>query len=127
MRGVALRIKKGAELNTAMPQLVRNINEIADERDGTVLMLRFGDTETFMSAPIKRKRHVILNQLDQDGYAYEPCGAPLGSGWMTYLGDVALEIAFQPGGAAYETLRAMFEDDLGERIDPDVGLCVFLL
>ncbi len=90
-------------------------------------MLRFGDTETFMSPPVKRKRQAILNQLDQHGYAYEPCGAPQGSGWMTYLGDIALEVAFQPGDAAYETLRAMFEDDLGERIDPDVGLCIFLL
>ena len=79
-----------------------------------------------MSAPIKRKRHVILSQLDRDGYAYEPCGAPRDSGWMTYLGDVALEAPFQPGDAAYETLRAMFEDELGERVDPDVGLCIFL-
>ncbi len=44
---------------------------------------------------------------------------------MTYLGDVALEVAFQPGDAAYETLRAMFENELGERVDPDVGLCLF--
>ena len=110
-----------------MPQLVRTIDEIADERGGTVLMLRFGTIETFMSEAIKRKRQAILNQLDLDGYTYEPCGPPEGSGWMTYLGDVALEVVFEPGRAAYETLRAMFENDHGERVDPDVGLCIFLL
>ncbi len=117
----------GRSLNTSMPQLIRTIDEIADERHETVLMLRFGTCETFMSAAIKRKRQAILNRLDRDGYAYEPCGAPLRSGWMTYLGDIALEVAFQPGDAAYETLKAMFEDDLGERVDPDVGLCIFVL
>ncbi len=90
-------------------------------------MLRFGDVETFMSPPIKRKRQAILSQLAQDGYAYKPCGPPEGSGWMTYLGDVALEVAFQPGDVVYEMLKAMFEDELGERVDPDVGLCIFLL
>ncbi len=125
MLDVGLFAHPRAELNTSMPQLVRNVDEIAGERGVPVLLLRFGDTETFMSPPIKRKRQAVLSQLDQDGYAYEPCGAPEGSGWMTYLGDVALEVAFQPGGAAYETLRAKFEDEFGQPLDADVRLCLF--
>ena len=85
-----------------MPQLVRYIDDIAAERAGPVLLLRFGDLESIMSAAIRAKRQEVLARLDQEGVGYEPCGAPRDSGWLSYIGDVALEVRYEPGEPEYE-------------------------
>ena len=108
-----------------MPQIIRDIDDIVAERNEPVLLLRFGDLETLMSGTIRRKREDTLARLDREGYAWEACGPPKGSGWLSYLGDVALTQAYSPGELRYEQLRTMFEDDAGEALDRDVALCLF--
>ena len=85
-----------------MPRLVRTIDVIAAERGSPVLFLRFGDIETFNSNRLKAKRNAILKRLDDGGYAHEPCGPPPSSGWMSYLGDVALDVPYWPSEPRYE-------------------------
>ena len=108
-----------------MPQLIRTIDDIAAERDRHVLFVRFGSPFPPLSLNLTAKRMEVLERLGAEGYAYEPCAPPPASGWLSYLGDVALEICYEPGEARYEALRAMFEDEGGAMLDQEVVLCLY--
>ena len=109
---------------TGMPQLVRFIDEIARERAAPVLLLEFSDGLGMMAAD-RAKRQEVLDRLDAAQIAWEACGPPANSGWLSYLGHIALEVRYEPGGPAYEAVRRMFEDEGGEMLDPEVKLLLF--
>lgn len=107
-----------------MPQLVRRIDEIARERAQGVLFIRFGDPLK-SSATVAPKRKRVLDRLTREGYAFEPCAPSPTSNWLSYLGDVAVLVAYAPGEATYEQFRRVFETEAGGMIDPDVVLCLY--
>ena len=110
-----------------MPLIVEDIDAVARRLGRPVLMVRFGQSvvDWVRDTAVKAKREEFLRRLDREGVAWTPCGPPESSGWLSYLGDIYLDLAYTPGEPEYERLRSMMEDEVGQPLDPQIRFYVY--
>lgn len=106
-----------------MPQLIRNIDEIARDKKRDVLFLRFGDGFDFERLPIRRK---IMSWLDENAIPYERCVAcPSNIEVLSYFGEIYLDVPFDKRNAQYLKLLEYLEDGQGVMKHKKVGFYVW--
>ncbi|MBP6241341.1 MAG: hypothetical protein KA389_00880 [Hydromonas sp.] len=127
-----------------MPQIIQYIDAIARHRQRDVLYLVFGartvreymreestdddaDGDVFDTLDEWERtpnRQLVLDWLDEQGMAWQPCGGFANVNVMPpYMGFVYVDVPYDTALPEYQKLEAFLEQADGSRVFPDVLFC----
>ena len=129
-----------------MPQLIEDIDAIARRKQRDVLYISFDPSELTASKgpmeileeeedetrPSWRKlevRRTVIQWLDGQGLAWQPCGIPVSSDVQIapYAGAIYVDVPFDPANVAYQRLNEFLENPDGSMRLPNVWFVVYSL
>ena len=119
-----------------MPQILRHIELIAQEKQRTVLLIRFGPKRKQGELPssinawpasMKAKRDHLVVWLGENALGYEECfpAVALDCIEFPYDGTLYVDLVFDVTNPAYQTFISRLENADGTPRDPEV-VCFYM-
>ena len=120
-----------------MPQILRNIECIAEEKQRDVLLVCFGQKPSewpFLRPPIdkwkaslKSKRKQFVAWLDEHAIGHEDCYPPAAFTCIAfpYDGSLYIDLPFDAANSAYQSFISKLENADGTPRDPEM-VCFFM-
>lgn len=105
-----------------MPMLVEHIDAIARKKGHDVVYVTFPECNILQDTPIDYEdcaaRKLIIEWLDANHVGYLECGGLANSGFMSYQGNLYLDVPFDEANPEYQKLVSFLENPDGTlRID----------
>lgn len=108
-----------------MPQLICNLHDIAIERHSEVLAVTFNNTHALKyKYKLDPKRNELIDWLNKSGISFEPVVMQYS---FSYLGDLFVDIPYDPKDPLYMELQNRIEDQDGNPLDDDIILWLMTL
>ena len=113
-----------------MPMLIDPIDQIARQKQRTVLYVVFDDPdsndfEASFDWENCKNRQRVITWFDEQAIQYQPCFQVWSDGLLQcpYRGQLYIDVPFETDNSVYKKLEAYFENQDGSMKNPEITFC----